>query len=73
MPNVNTIPDSELPAPTRPDVKPGGRLPSWWKRATSYALRRAADAVGGGRSRTQSGEGASLLRERRNLRLGRAT
>jgi hypothetical protein len=73
MPNSNNIPDSELPSPTRAEARPGGKLPSWWKRATSYAVRRLADTTGGGRSRTQRGEGASLLRERRNLRLGRAT
>lgn len=73
MPNSNNISDRELPALTRAEVKPGGKLPSWWKRATSYAVRRLADSSGGGRSRTQAGEGRSLLRERRNLRLGRAT
>jgi len=73
MPNTNNIEDSELPAPTRPEAKPGKKLPSWWKRATSYAVRRLADVAGGRNNRTQPGEGRALLRERRNLRLGRAT
>lgn len=73
MPTPNNTSDTELPAPTRREPRPGGSLPPWWKRATSYALRRLGDAVGGGgRRSTGFGEGRSLLRERRNIRLGRA-
>jgi hypothetical protein len=73
MPSTNNITDTELPAPTRRIAPAGTNLPSWWKRATSYALRRLSDTVGGGgRNRTRSGEGRRLLRERRNVRLGRA-
>jgi hypothetical protein len=73
MPTPNNTSDTELPAPTRRKPTPGGALPSWWKRATSYAVRRLGDAVGGGgRSSTGFGEGRGLLRERRNIRLGRA-
>ena len=73
MPTPNNTDDTEIASPTRPITRPGGQLPPWWKRATSYALRRLSDAVGGGgRGRTARGEGRRLLRERRNVRLGRA-
>jgi len=73
MPITNNTSDTEIPSPTRRIARPGSSLPSWWKRATSYALRRLSDTVGGGgRGRTRAGEGRGLLRERRNVRLGRA-
>lgn len=71
MPTPNSTPDTESNARTRDEVR---RLtdarPSWWKRATSYAVRRLADtASGSGRNRTQTGEGRGLLAERRLLRV----
>ena len=71
MPIPNNSVDTELPAPTRPELTPGGR-PSWWRRATAYGLNRLADSLEGSR-RTPAGAGRALLRERRNLRLSRTT
>jgi len=69
MPIPNNAVDTELPSPTRPELTPGAR-PAWWRRATAYGLNRLADAIEGRRN-TPAGTGRALLRERRNLRLGR--
>jgi hypothetical protein len=66
----NTSVDSELPSPTRREARGGTSVAPWWKRAASYGVRRLADSVGGsGRQNTSAGEGRSLLRERRAVRL----
>lgn len=73
MVTPNTSIDTELPSPTRQEAQPGRSTDSWLRRAASYGVRRLADKIsGGGRQNTQSGEGRSLLRERRAIRLGRA-
>jgi len=50
------------------------RRPSWWRRATAYAVRRLADRLQfgqGRRERTAPGEGRTLAAEARRRLLGR--
>ena len=68
----NKTPDVEpLPDPVPGTGIAPGRRPRFLRRAAAYALRRAADATQrAGRSRTATGQGRSLVRERRRRLLG---
>lgn len=70
MVQVNNMSDVELR--TRARAGRGPNRPAWWRRATAYGLNRLADSLQGTRS-TAQGAGRALIRERRYLRLARAT
>lgn len=72
MVTPNQTPDIEpLPEPEPDAVLPRGRRPRFLRRAAAYALRRGADVTQrAGRRRTATGQGRSLVRERRRRLLG---